>query len=113
MKNFEELHLNRCNVQVEDEVKSWYVYTAKSMGMSTSQLMSFVLSQWYEQHINADAVRVIAEMNKNGELTQVTQELFQLIAEFQQVLDEAKEEEENEQKEVTKISKIGKSGSKK
>lgn len=113
MKALEELHLNRCNVNVEDSLKDWYMYTARTMGMSMSQLMSFALSEWYLQHMNNDAIRAIAEMNKNGELTQVTQDLFQLIAEFQQVLDEEKEEKENEQKDITKISKIGKSKGKK
>jgi antitoxin component of RelBE/YafQ-DinJ toxin-antitoxin module len=82
MKPIEELHLNRCNVQIEDDVKAWYMYKAKSMGMSMSQLMSFVLSNWYESHINADAVRMIAELNQSEDLKQTNQGVFELIAEM-------------------------------
>lgn len=85
MKTLEELHLNRCNVQVEDDVKEWYMYKAKSMGMSMSQLMSFVLSNWYEQHINADAVRMIAELNKDEDLKQTNQNVLAMIAEMQKI----------------------------
>ena len=85
MKTLEELHLNRCNVQVEDDVKEWYMYKAKSMGMSMSQLMSFVLSNWYEQHINADAVRMIAELNKDEDLKQTNQNVLAMIAEMQKL----------------------------
>lgn len=85
MKTLEELHLNRCNVQVEDDVKEWYMYKAKSMGMSMSQLMSFVLSNWYEQHINADAVRMIAELNKDEDLKQTNQNVLAMISEMQKL----------------------------
>lgn len=85
MKTLEELHLNRCNVQVEDDVKEWYMYKAKSMGMSMSQLMAFVLSYWYEQHINADAVRMIAELNKDEDLKQTNQNVLAMIAEMQKM----------------------------
>lgn len=104
MKTLQELHLNRCNVQVEDDVKDWYMYKARSMGMSMSQLMAFVLSNWYEQHINADAVRMIADLNKNGELQETNRNVLELLTEFQQM-----ELEETQ----PKNSKIGKKEGKK
>lgn len=104
MKTLEELHLNRCNVQVEDDVKDWYMYKARSMGMSMSQLMAFVLSNWYEQHINADAVRMLAELNQDGDLKETNRNVLELLTEFQQM--ELEEKQEN-------ISKNGKSKGKK
>lgn len=85
MKSLEELHLNRCNVQVEDDVKDWYMYKAKSMGMSMSQLMAFVLSNWYEQHINADAVRMLAELNSDDDLKKTNQSVLAMISELQKM----------------------------
>lgn len=85
MKPMEDLHLNRCNVQVEDDVKAWYMYKAKSMGMSMSQLMAFVLANWYESHINADAVRMLAELNKGEDLKQVNENIISVIAEMQKM----------------------------
>lgn len=85
MKPMEDLHLNRCNVQVEDDVKAWYMYKAKSMGMSMSQLMAFVLANWYESHINADAVRMLAELNKGEDLKQVNENMISMLVEMQKM----------------------------
>lgn len=85
MKPIEELHLNRCNVNVEDDCKAWYMYKAKSMGMSMSQLMAFVLSNWYESHINADAMRMLAELNKDEDLKQTNQNVLAMLAEMQKM----------------------------
>lgn len=82
MKRYEDLHLNRCNVQVEDAVKEWYMFKAKSMGMSMSQLMSFVISNWYESHKNAEALQILAEISKGDDLKETnanTLEILKLI----------------------------------
>lgn len=83
MKPIEELHLNRCNVNVEDDVKSWYMYKAKSMGMNMCQLMAYVLCQWYDQQVNADALRMLADLNKDEDLKQTNRNVLSLIAEMQ------------------------------
>ena len=84
-KTFEELHLNRCNVQVEDAVKDWYMFKAKSMGMSMSQLMAFVLANWYENHITADAVRLLSELGKGEDLKQTNAEMAKLLEAIQRM----------------------------
>lgn len=78
----EDLHLNRCNVNVEDSIKDWYMFKARSMGMSMSQLMSFVLANWYESHRNAEALQIIAELSKGDDLKETnanTLEILKLI----------------------------------
>ena len=79
MKRYEDLHLNRCNVQVEDEVKEWYMYKSKSMGMSMSQLMSFVLANWYESHKNAEALQIIAELSKGEDLKETNANTLEIL----------------------------------
>ena len=99
MKAFEELHLNRCNVQVEDDIKDWYMYKAKTMGMNMSQLMAFVLAQWYEQHINAETLRLLADFNKGVDVKEINESSIALLNEIQKVQEnELKNNENNEKK---------------
>ena len=72
------MHVNRCNVNLEDECKLWYVTKAKSMGVSMSNLLSFVCTNYYEQQRNAETLRNISEMNEN------VKEMMKMFAELTQ-----------------------------
>lgn len=47
-KNIEDLKLIRVNVSIEEDCKNFYQFKAKSLGMSMSSLMAFILSDYYE-----------------------------------------------------------------
>ena len=83
MKNkYEDLVLTRVNISIEEDCKQWYMFKAKSMGMSMANLMSFVLSNFWEQHITADAVRLLSEISKGEDLKNLnadTKEILQAI----------------------------------
>lgn len=85
------MHVNRCNVNLEDECKLWYVTKAKSMGVSMSNLLSFVCTNYYEQQRNAETLRNISEMNQNEELKELNEnvkEMMKMFAELAQSDDE-------------------------
>lgn len=85
MKKIEDFHLNRCNVNVEDEIKNWYMCKARSMGMSMSQLMSYVIYSYYEQHTNSDALKALASLSSDDNLRQTNNNLSAFILECQKL----------------------------
>ena len=52
--DIEDIKLVRINVNLEKSVKEWYQLRARKMGMSMSQLMSFVLTSYCESRMDAD-----------------------------------------------------------
>ena len=61
----EDLNLIRVNVTIEEDCKDWFMFKAKSMGMSMSNLMSFILSNYYESCLNQEATRLIADASRS------------------------------------------------
>lgn len=82
MKDFDEIKLHRITVNVEDECKKWYMAKAKSMGMSTNNLMGYVLADYYEKHKNAEAVRVLSELGTSNDLNESNKSLVELLTYF-------------------------------
>lgn len=87
MKKLDEIHLNRCNVNIEDDCKDWFMIKAKSMGMSMSQLMSFILTNYYDAQLNADAMKNISAMNQNPALTEANKNLVEMMLQIQNHID--------------------------
>lgn len=86
-KKLSEMHVSRCNVNLEDDCKAWYVTKAKSMGMSMSNLLSFVCTNYFEQQRNAETLRNLSEMNQNEELKELNEnvkEMMKMFAELAQ-----------------------------
>lgn len=103
MEEVKDLHLNKCNVNVEDSVKDWYVFKARSLGMTRTQLMSFVIANWCETQRNAAAVQTLAELSKNSD----NQRMSETFAEFAALcVAEAKKEQEQEQEQADKGSAL-------
>ena len=78
----EDLVLTRVNISIEEDCKQWYMFKARSMGMSMANLMAYVLSNFWEQHITADAVRLLSEMSQGEDLKKLnsdTKDILQAI----------------------------------
>jgi len=81
----EDLVLTRVNISIEEDCKQWYMFKARSMGMSMANLMSFVLSNFWEQHITADAVRLLSELTNGEELKKFNAETKEILQSIQSI----------------------------
>lgn len=91
---FEDLVLTRVNISIEEDCKQWYMFKAKSMGMSMANLMSFVLSNFWEQHITADAVRLLSEVSKGDDLKSLNADAKEILQVLQS-LNKSEDKSEN------------------
>ena len=79
-KKLNEMHVSRCNVNLEDDCKQWYVTKAKSMGMSMSNLLSFVCTNYYETQRNAETLRRVSEMNQSSDIKELSDNVRELLS---------------------------------
>ena len=82
MDNFNDIKLVRINVNLEENVKKWYQYKARSMGMSMSQLMAYILTNYHDQQINAQNLAEIKNMAYDEQLKNDNKELYKMMMEF-------------------------------
>lgn len=83
LKNdMEDLKLVRLNISLEQSVKEWFQLRARRMGMSMSQLMSFVLTSYYESRIDAETRNSLNEFCTNPQVQADNKELLSFLKEM-------------------------------
>lgn len=85
MYNLKDIELTRVNISLEKSTKEWFQYKAKTMGMTMSQLMAYILTTYSETQRNNEAVRTLKDLatdentkSENAEMLKTLQELITL-----------------------------------
>jgi CRISPR/Cas system-associated exonuclease Cas4 (RecB family) len=79
VKDFDDIKICRINVNVEQSVKDWYQYKAKSMGMSMCQLMAYVIANYCETQRNSEAFRSMSDMTVKTDAESLQRENMETI----------------------------------
>lgn len=90
MYNLDDIELIRININLEKSVKEWFQYRAKTMGMSMSQLMAFVLTTYSETQKNNEAVRNLSAMAADEKTTMNNAEMIAALQKLSDVIDDKK-----------------------
>lgn len=96
MYNLDDIELVRININIEKNVKEWYQYKAKSMGMSMSQLMSYILTNYYDGQKNAETLKDIKNMAYDEQLKADNKEMYALMVEFMKSVKDVQTGEKDE-----------------
>lgn len=102
MRN-ESVTLDRVSLKLERGVKQWYTDKSATYGMPMAVYMQYILTQFYENQINNEAVRNLSALNTDGDLKDTNRMLLELIQslsdkeEFQS-LSNNENQEKNEEK---------------
>lgn len=78
MRN-ENVTLDRVSLKLERGVKQWYTDKSATYGMPMAVYMQYILTQFYENQINNEAVRNLSAMNSDGELKDINKQLLDLF----------------------------------
>lgn len=78
--NKNDVELCRVNVNLERKVKEWLSWHAKTMGMSMSQLCSFLITQYYNNNLNQETMRTLKEVVVNPEFQANNKEFLEAMA---------------------------------
>jgi antitoxin component of RelBE/YafQ-DinJ toxin-antitoxin module len=84
MYDLNDIELIRININIAKNVKEWYQYKAKSMGMSMSTLMAYILTDYYDKQIQADTIRMACDDSTKEETKQMYKMMFELLQEIQE-----------------------------
>lgn len=98
MRN-ENVTLERVSLKLEHGVKQWYTDKSAIYGMPMAVYMQYILTQFYENQINNEAVRNLSAMNSDGELKDINKQLLDLFKLFS----EQEQEQEKEPSESLEI----------
>lgn len=98
MRN-ENITLERVSLKLEHGVKQWYTDKSATYGMPMAVYMQYILTQFYENQINNEAVRNLSAMNSDGELKDINKQLLDLFKLFS----EQEQEQEKEPSESLEI----------
>jgi antitoxin component of RelBE/YafQ-DinJ toxin-antitoxin module len=71
--------LERMNVRFPADAKEWYIQEAKSLGMSTSQYISYVLVMHKRNQETTQALKDLSQMTKSVEVQETNKEMMQFI----------------------------------
>ena len=78
MRN-ENVTLDRVSLKLERGVKQWYTDKSATYGMPMAVYMQYIITQFYENQINNEAVRNLSAMNSDGELKDINKQLLDLF----------------------------------
>ena len=99
MKNFEEFEFVKCGVNLEKNVRDWFMREAKSMGMSMSSYLAFVLNQHYKSEVKADTVKQMSELLSSPEFKEMSEKNVNGMHELQMMFEDVvKQEQEGDKK---------------
>lgn len=82
----ENVTLERINIKLEVGVKQWFSDKAATYGMPMAVYMQYILTQFYENQMNSEAVRNLSALNSDEDLKDTNKlllELLQQVAEQQ------------------------------
>lgn len=82
----ENVTLERISIKLEQSVKQWYTDKSATYGMPMAVYMQYILTQFYENQMNSEAVRNLSALNNDGDLKDTNKllvELLQQVAEQQ------------------------------
>lgn len=85
MRN-ENITLDRVSLKLERGVKQWYTDKSATYGMPMAVYMQYILTQFYENQMNSEAVRNLSALNSDEDLKDTNKlllELLQQVAEQQ------------------------------
>lgn len=82
MKELNNIKLIRINVNLEQSVKEWYQYKAKTMGMSMSQLMSYILTNYHDNQMQSQNLADIKNMAYDEQLKNDNKEMYSMLLEL-------------------------------
>jgi hypothetical protein len=89
MRN-ENVILDRVSLKLERGVKQWYTDKSATYGMPMAVYMQYILTQFYENQMNSEAVRNLSALNSDGDLKDTNKQLFEIL----QLLNEKQTNEE-------------------
>lgn len=75
----ENVILERINIKLEQSVKQWFSDKAATYGMPMAVYMQYILTQFYENQMNSEAVRNLSALNADGELKDTNKALIELL----------------------------------
>lgn len=96
MYNLNDIELVRININIEKNVKEWYQYKAKTMGMSMSQLMSYILTNYHDNQIQSQNLADIKNMAYDENLKAENKEMYNMMIEFINAIKKQEGEGEND-----------------
>lgn len=70
---------DKVTIKLSPEVKSWYENKAKSYPMSMCGFIQYILTDYYEKQLNANAVRALSEFNSSEDSKINTELLARLV----------------------------------
>lgn len=71
--------LDRVSLKLERGVKQWYTDKSATFGMPMAVYMQYVLTQFYENQMNSEAVRNLSALNTDDELKDTSKLLIELL----------------------------------
>lgn len=78
MRN-DNVTLDRVSLKLERGVKQWYTDKSATYGMPMAVYMQYILTQFYENQINNEAVRNLSALNSDGDLKDTNKMLLELL----------------------------------
>lgn len=78
MRN-ENVILDRVSLKLERGVKQWYTDKSATYGMPMAVYMQYILTQFYENQMNSEAVRNLSALNSDGDLKDTNKQLFEIL----------------------------------
>lgn len=82
MEELNNIKLIRINVNLEQSVKEWYQYKARTMGMSMSQLMSYILTNYHDSQVQAQNLADIKNIAYDEKLKNDNKEMYAMLIEL-------------------------------
>lgn len=82
------VELCRINVKLEKNIKEWLSWHSKTMGMSMSQLISFLVTQYCLEHQQKDAMVEISKVARDpdfvGDNTKLVEFMSNLLQNYEE-----------------------------
>ena len=91
MKN-DDFKYTKCAVNLEQSVKEWYMLEARSMAMTMSQYMAFILTQHYKNEVRAEGARRLSELASSKEWEQLAKDNISSMDKLQMMFEDVQEQ---------------------
>ena len=83
MRKKRDVILDRISIKLEHNCKEWYNDKSATYGMPMAVYMQYVLTQFYENQMNTEAVRNLSALNQDGDLKDTNKVLVDLLTVIQ------------------------------
>lgn len=87
--------MERVSFRLPSDVKAWYVEEAKSLGMSMTSLLAYILTTHQRTQDSSRAIKMLVDMSKSDKFKKMNTEVIELFnsAEFKQLLSQSNKED--------------------